>query len=44
MKWLQKGFDERDFRMGMIGVSFEFDSVRSDSRFVELSKRIGLPD
>lgn len=41
--WLQRGYDERDFRMTMISVSFEFDSVRSDPRFVELVQKIGLP-
>ena len=43
MKWLQKAYDERDFRVLMIGVEFEFDSLRSDPRFIELSKRVGLP-
>jgi serine/threonine-protein kinase len=43
MKWLQRCYDERDFRVALIGVSFEFDSMRSDPRFIELSKRIGLP-
>ena len=42
MKWLQKAFDERDFRVTMIGVSFEFDSVRTDPRFIELVRRVGL--
>jgi TolB-like protein/Tfp pilus assembly protein PilF len=43
LNWLEKGFEERDFRMTMISVSFEFDSVRSDPRFVELVRKIGLP-
>jgi serine/threonine protein kinase/tetratricopeptide (TPR) repeat protein len=43
MNWLQKAYDDRDFRVGLIGVSFEFDSMRSDPRFIELTKRLGLP-
>ena len=41
--WLQRGYEERDFRMTLISVSFEFDSVRSDPRFVALVQKIGLP-
>ena len=43
MKWLQKAYDDRDFRVLMIGVSFEFDPLRKDPRFIDLSKRLGLP-
>jgi eukaryotic-like serine/threonine-protein kinase len=43
MKWLQKAYDDRDFRVMMIGVSFEFDSLRADPRFIQLSKTVGLP-
>ncbi len=43
MKWLEKAYGRRDFRLIMISVSFEFDSVRQDPRFVELVKRVGLP-
>jgi hypothetical protein len=42
MDWLEKAYDDRDFRVGMIGVLFEFDPIRSDPRFVELTKRLGL--
>ncbi|HEU4875169.1 MAG TPA: protein kinase [Pyrinomonadaceae bacterium] len=42
--WLEKGYEERDFRMTMISVSFEFDSLRADPRFKELVRRIGLPE
>jgi tetratricopeptide (TPR) repeat protein len=44
MKWLEKAYDDRDFRVIMIGVSFEFDSLRADPRFIELSKKVGLPN
>ena len=41
--WLQRGYEERDFRMTMISVAWEFDNIRSDPRFVELVRKIGLP-
>ena len=40
---LERAYAERDFRMIMIGVSFEFDSLRSEQRFIDLEKRLGLP-
>ncbi|HET7113051.1 MAG TPA: tetratricopeptide repeat protein, partial [Pyrinomonadaceae bacterium] len=43
ISWLQRGYEERDFRMTLISVSFEFDSIRTDPRFVELVQKIGLP-
>ena len=42
--WLEKGYEERDFRMTLISVSFEFDTMRSDPRFKELVRRLGLPE
>jgi tetratricopeptide (TPR) repeat protein len=42
--WLEKAYEERDFRMTLISVSFEFDSMRSDPRFKELVRRLGLPE
>ena len=42
--WLEKGFEERDFRMTTLSVSFEFDNLRSDPRFKELIRRMGLPE
>jgi eukaryotic-like serine/threonine-protein kinase len=44
LKWLEKGYTERDFRMTLIGVAYEFDSLRSDPRFKELVRRMGLPE
>ena len=41
--WLQRGYEERDFRMRHVGVSFEFDSLRSDPRFVDFLRRLELP-
>lgn len=44
IKWLEKGYEERDFRLTLLSVAFEFDSFRSDPRFVELVRRMGLPE
>ena len=41
--YLEKALQERDFRVTLLNVSFEFDSLRSDPRFADLVKRIGLP-
>jgi eukaryotic-like serine/threonine-protein kinase len=41
--YLEKSLQERDFRVTQVEVSFEFDSLHSDPRFVDLMKRIGLP-
>ena len=42
--WLEKGYEERDFRLTLLGVAFEFDSFRDDPKFKELVRRIGLPE
>ena len=44
IEWLEKGYEERDFRMTVLSVSFEFDGLRDDPRFKELLRRIGLPE
>jgi eukaryotic-like serine/threonine-protein kinase len=44
LMWLEKGYEERDFRMTLISVAFEFDRLRSDPRFRELVRRMGLPE
>jgi tetratricopeptide (TPR) repeat protein len=41
---LQKAYEQRDFRMTMLSVDFGFDSIRSDPRFVELVRKVGLPE
>ena len=41
--WLERGYEERDFRMTLLSVSFEFDSFRSEPRMVELIRKLGLP-
>jgi hypothetical protein len=42
--WLEKGYEERDFRMTLLSVSPEFDGLRSDPKFRELVRRMGLPE
>jgi len=44
MKALEKGYEEREFRMTLLSVSAEFDGLRSDPRFRELVRRMGLPE
>ncbi len=41
--WLEKAYQERHPFMTLIGVEPVFDPVRSDPRFVELVRRVGLP-
>ena len=44
IEWLQRAYDERDFRMTLLSVAWEFDGIRSDPRFVDLVRKIGLPE
>jgi len=44
IKALEKGYEEREFRMTLLSVSAEFDGLRSDPRFRELVRRMGLPE
>jgi tetratricopeptide (TPR) repeat protein len=44
LMWLEKGYEQRDFRMTLLSVGFDFDRLRSDPRFKELVRRIGLPE
>jgi serine/threonine-protein kinase len=44
LTWLEKGYEERDGRMTVLSVAFEFDRLRSDPRFRDLVHRIGLPE
>ena len=43
LDYLEKAYDERDFRILLIGVAFEFDNLRAEPRFIDLVKRLGLP-
>ena len=44
MAWLQKCFDERVEGMVFLKVEPDFDDLRSDPRFGELVRRVGLPE
>jgi hypothetical protein len=41
--WLERAYEERDFRMTLLSVSYKFDGIRSDPRFVMLVQKIALP-
>jgi hypothetical protein len=40
----QLGRYERDFRMTLLSTAFEFDKMRSDPKFKEVVRRMGLPE
>jgi tetratricopeptide (TPR) repeat protein len=39
---LEKAYNERDLQFRFLNVSYEFDSIRSDSRFQDYVRRVGL--
>ncbi len=41
--WLEKAYDERSFNMTWLKVEPRWDSLRSDPRFADLVRRLGLP-
>ena len=41
--WLEKAFEERHPYLSLINVEPVFDDLHSDRRFVELVRRVGLP-
>jgi TolB-like protein/Tfp pilus assembly protein PilF len=42
-EWLERGFEERDDLMINLKVQPAFDSLRSDPRFQDLIRRVGIP-
>src|SRR5437588_6449100 len=41
--WLEKAYQARDYRMTQFNVRNDLDSLRSDPRFAELVRKVGLP-
>lgn len=42
-KWLDKAYDDRAFLLVQLKVARQWDPLRSDSRFQDLLRRVGLP-
>ena len=40
--WLEKAYQDRDIRLCRLKVDSKWDSMRSEPRFVEILKRLGL--
>ena len=41
-EWLEKAYKDREGRMTILKFAPEFDSLRSDPRYAELIRRVGL--
>jgi hypothetical protein len=41
-EWLEKAYQERSSRVVYLKVNLDFDSLRSDLRFTDLMRRVGL--
>ena len=42
-RWLNTAYQERDWLLLGLKTDFAFDSIRSDPRFAELVRKVGLP-
>lgn len=42
-EWLNTAYREHDFLLGELNTAFEMDNLRSDPRFTELVRKVGLP-
>jgi eukaryotic-like serine/threonine-protein kinase len=43
-KWLDTAYQERDFNLIGLNTDFLLDPIRSDPRFAELMRKVGLPE
>ena len=43
LKWLEKGYEQRDPTMTFLKVEPKWNNLRSDPRFANLMRRVGLP-
>jgi hypothetical protein len=44
IEYLNKAYDERDWRLPELRINKTWDFVRDDPRFKELVKRVGIPE
>ena len=44
LKWLEKSYEEREAMLWWLNVVPLFDPLRSDPRFSELLRKMGLPE
>ena len=44
LRWLNTAYEERDFYMETLNIAESFDGLRSDPRFKELVRKVGLPN
>jgi hypothetical protein len=42
LRWLQKAYDEHDWALVVLAVEPRLDPLRSDQRFQELVRKVGL--
>jgi serine/threonine protein kinase len=43
LRWLNAAYEERDYQMESLKTDFRLDPMRSDPRFAELIRKVGLP-
>ena len=43
LKWLERGLEQRDLRMTFLKAEPKWNDLRSDARFQEIMRRVGLP-
>jgi hypothetical protein len=42
-RWLNTAYQERDYWLASLKTDFSLDTIRSDARFAELMRKVGLP-